>query len=264
MTSPTTSSSPVDTAAKSGLTAGQWVVVLLIMGCGLFLMGWTAVKLATTPAEQPNIAKEAERFLRFRKSGPLSEEMTVFLSQKNPHLVKSQEHPLIGQQAPNFTLKDPDGKMIQLDTLKEKGPVIVVFYYGYWCDHCVAQLFGINEDLKRFHELGAEVIAISADPPELTRERFEQYGKFNFPVVSDPRSEVAEKWSVFQPAKDGNPETLFHGTFVVGPDGKVEWADLGDQPFLHNQTLLFKLAELQGRMPGQNPSSAETPLSETK
>jgi len=34
--------------------------------------------------------------------------------------------------APEFSLPDADGKPVALSALLEKGPVVVVFYRGYW------------------------------------------------------------------------------------------------------------------------------------
>ena len=47
---------------------------------------------------------------------------------------------------------------------------MLVFYYGYHCNHCVKQLFGLHDDIERFRALGATVVAVSADLPETTRD----------------------------------------------------------------------------------------------
>ena len=52
--------------------------------------------------------------------------------------------------------------------------MVLVFYYGYHCNHCVGQLFALHDDISKFRELGAEVVAVSADPPEWTRERWDR------------------------------------------------------------------------------------------
>lgn len=38
----------------------------------------------------------------------------------------------VGQHAPNATLIGKDGQEIQLQTLYEKGPVVITFYRGKW------------------------------------------------------------------------------------------------------------------------------------
>jgi peroxiredoxin len=120
--------------------------------------------------------------------------------------------------------------------------VVVVFYYGYWCSHCVAQLFALNEDIDKFRALGGQVIAISADPPEQTAERFAQYGRFDFPVLSDADNRTAQRYDVFRAANGDQPAEQRHGTFLIGANGRVLWCNTGDKPFLDNKSLLHHLA----------------------
>jgi peroxiredoxin len=103
----------------------------------------------------------------------------------------------------------------QLSEFLDKGPVVAVFYNSYYCNHCVGQLFALHNDAKHFQELAAQIIAISADSPELTQQRFAQYGPFAFSVLSDPGNKVGQLYRVFTPPKDGKPSDLLHGTFVI-------------------------------------------------
>jgi thioredoxin-dependent peroxiredoxin len=163
--------------------------------------------------------------------------------------VKTHPHPLLGQPAPDFELTDHEQKIWRLRERLDKGPVVLVFYYGYHCNHCVGQLFAVHADIAIFREMGAEVLAVSADPPEWTRARFKQYGEFAFPVLSDPGNKVAQLYGVFQPASGKTPEDLQHGTFVIGRDGIVHWTQYGYEPFTGNATLLYELARLEQRLP---------------
>jgi thiol-disulfide isomerase/thioredoxin len=45
-----------------------------------------------------------------------------------------------GDQAPDFTLPDPQGRNVSLGTLLEAGPAVVTFYRGGWCPYCNMQL----------------------------------------------------------------------------------------------------------------------------
>jgi peroxiredoxin len=220
--------------------------VLLSAGGGVFL--WSAFRpVRETVAE--DVAARAREYLRERDVKPLSGSLEQLLADSGAERVKTQPHPLLGQPAPDFELTDHRGQAWRLHDRLKHGPVVLVFYYGYHCNHCVGQLFALNDDIDRFRELGAEVVAVSADPPELTRERFEQYGPFAFPVLNDPGNKVAELYGVYRPASRKAPETLDHGTFVIGRDGRVHWARYGSEPFTGNQTLLYELARLEGRLP---------------
>jgi hypothetical protein len=38
----------------------------------------------------------------------------------------------VGDKAPDFSLPNPDGKLISLGEYTSRGPVVVIFYRGYW------------------------------------------------------------------------------------------------------------------------------------
>jgi thioredoxin-dependent peroxiredoxin len=149
-----------------------------------------------------------------------------------------QASPLVGTTAPDFELSDTEGHRVALRDLRRTGPVIVVFYYGYYCSHCVAQLFALEEDLPKFAKHGAHIVALSADPPETTAARFRQYGRFHFPVLSDRGNKVAEQYGVYTPAVGDHDEDLKHATFVVDKTGHIVWGYTGSQPFVDNGLLL--------------------------
>ncbi len=226
-------------------------VALFVVGC-IFL--GIAVYRMVNPKENPlpqpmaqvNIAEEAKELLRKEKPAPLSEPMEKLLAEARQVHFESYKHPLVGKSAPEFTGTDPDGKEWSLKESLKKGPVVVVFYLGYFCDHCVSQLFGVNEDIERFRELGADVVALSPDSMETTLKRYKEYGRFKFPVLSDKNNRIAKTYGVVKPAHDGKDEELLHGTFVIDQQGVVRWAAFGETPFGHNPTLLYELAKIKG------------------
>jgi peroxiredoxin len=200
-----------------------------------------------------NIASAAREFLQSQKIQPLSGSLEKLLADPNAERIASQAHPLLGKPAPDFVLQDTKFNHVRLKDRLAVGSVVVIFYYGYHCDHCVGQLFASNDDIEKFRELGAELFAISADPQEATLDRFKQFGAFSFPVLFDPQNLTAKAYGVFTPATATTEETLLHGTFVIGRDGLVHWAYSGKSPFTGNLTLLHELARLEGRLPAKQP-----------
>lgn len=191
-----------------------------------------------------HIATDAENYLAAVKSRKLTDKLDALLSDRDFTPAETQYHDLLEQIAPSFRLKDHTGRERTSSEWFGKRPMVVVFYYGYGCSHCVAQLFAIDKDLTLFRELGAEVIAISSDSPEHTSERYKEYGEFHFPVLSDPESLAAKHFGVFRPKSEDKPESQDHGTFVIDPRGTVVWADFGSEPFLDNRSLLHILGKL--------------------
>jgi peroxiredoxin len=190
---------------------------------------------------RPTLAEQAEAYISAKDVRPLSAPLAEILSDFNAPAL-TQDHSLLHRTAPDFSLPDDRRQPTRLSDLRRKGPVVVVFYYGYYCPHCVAQLFAIDKDMPLFRELGAEVIAISADPCEDTAARFVEFGRFGFPVLSDRDNHVAEAYGLYTRPTADREEDLKHGTFVIAPDGSIEWAYAGPKPFLDNRTLLREAA----------------------
>lgn len=205
------------------------------------------------PALEVDVQQEAQTLLQTYKPGQLEGDLSGILAEPARYYVPSIDHPLIGAPAPRFRLRDWQGRQVELDELIARGPVALVFYYGFWCDHCVVQLYDLSEEVERFRALGATVVAISADPPAETADKFAQFGKFAFDVLSDPEHRVTQQYDCYDPPEAGREEKLFHGTFVIDREGIVRWGDIADQPFRSSRTLLYELARLQGVLPAHIP-----------
>jgi peroxiredoxin Q/BCP len=242
--------------AESGLSPRQKALIGFFVLIGLGYAGWLGYR-AWFPEPKPERPQDygdmktmAERYLRKQKAAPLSGALVEILTKaQSSHVPTKPGYPLQDQAAPDFELIEALGRKVALREWLAKGPVVLIFYYGYHCDHCVSQLFDINEDIKYFHELGAQVIAISADAPELTLGKYQKFGRFNFPVLSDPGNAIAQKYGVYAPKEKDLAEFLWHGTFVISKEGKIVWAYWGDEPFVGNPTLLYEVAKLEGKLP---------------
>ena len=68
-----------------------------------------------------------------------------------------------GAKAPDFTAKDQHGNEINLKELTKQGPVVLVFYRGYWCPFCNKALKRLADSLQLIKDKGATVIAVSPE-----------------------------------------------------------------------------------------------------
>ena len=196
-----------------------------------------------------HIRNDAEAYLLAAQKRRLTEGLSVVLAESAFVPDASQSNALLEKAAPNFTLPDVNGVPQELSQLGKDRPIVVVFYLGYGCSHCVAQLLALDKDQHYFRELDADIVAISSDTIEHTAEKYKEYGEFHFPVLADVDYAVSTQWGVYQPETDEKPEFMKHGTFVVDRSGKVIWAAVGNEPFLDNKTLLHVLAKSQGLLP---------------
>src|SRR5271155_3517801 len=55
----------------------------------------------------------------------------------HPDLIPTHNHSLLGRPAPDFELADLEGKVWSLKKSFGCAPVVLIFYYGFHCDHCV-------------------------------------------------------------------------------------------------------------------------------
>jgi peroxiredoxin len=218
--------------------------VAVLLGVALVYVGWTLFRPSNGVVVTKDLAEEVREYLSQRGVRPLSEPLRNLLADAERHIVPSQLHPLLGKKALDFELADPNGAEHSLHSFLDRGPVVLVFYYGYYCNHCVSQLFALDKDWPYFQELGTQIVALSPDPPADTRQRFRRYGEFKFTVLSDPKNAVAQSYGVFKPAQPHEPENLDHATFIIDRDGTVRWAQFGDEPFTDDRALLRELALL--------------------
>src|SRR6266436_4488994 len=88
--------------------------------------------------------------------------------------------PRPGDPMPPFILPDVSGRLISLNSLREKGPVAVMFYRGHWCPYCrlnVRAVIQANEDRKAF---GGQVVAIMPEVQQFA-EKFKSDSDAPFP-----------------------------------------------------------------------------------
>lgn len=138
--------------------------------------------------------------------------------------------------APDWTLTAPDGGAVSLADYRGR-PVVVVFYLGYGCLHCVEQLNKLAPLTEKFREQGIELLAISTDE-EIDLEKSiaacQSQGGFPFPLLSDAQNEVFRRYRAYDDF-EGAP---LHGTFLIDGQGLVRWQDISFEPFTDVDFLL--------------------------
>ena len=100
-----------------------------------------------------------------------------------------------GDQAPDFTLPNPQGRPVSLGTLLEAGPAVVTFYRGGWCPYCNIQLRAYQAVLADISALGARLVAISPQLPDGSLSTAEA-NELTFDVLSDVGNRVARSFGL--------------------------------------------------------------------
>lgn len=112
-------------------------------------------------------------------------------------LVQAQkpEGLFINSKAPEFKLKDQSGVEVSLKEMRKKGPVVLMFYRGYWCPFCNRELKAFQDSLGMIQTKGAQVVAITPETKEGIDSTIARTGAI-FPILHDEDMKVASAYQV--------------------------------------------------------------------
>ncbi len=100
----------------------------------------------------------------------------------------------IGENAPDFTLKDGDGNDWKLSEQRGK-TVVLLFYPGDNTPVCTKQMCSVRDNWEDYAKTGTEVVGISTDSAASHRDFAEKY-ELPLTLLSDETGEVVEKYNV--------------------------------------------------------------------
>lgn len=130
----------------------------------------------------------------------------------------------VGDPAPPFELPGTlDGRHRDYSLEEFRGRrVVLVFYPGDNTPVCTRQLNTYTEEVARFAELDAQVLAISPQGLRSHDGFAEKQGGFAFPLLADEDREVAGAYGVL-----GLLGFYRRSLFVVDAEGILRWAHRG-------------------------------------
>ena len=125
----------------------------------------------------------------------------------------------VGQQAPDFTLRNQEGEKVSLADYRGR-KLMLVFYPADFSPVCGDQ-FSIYQEVKpQIDETGAELVGVSVDSAWAHRAFQEKLG-FEFTLLSDfePKGEVARAYGSYIDRVGTANRTLV----LIDEDGVVAW-----------------------------------------
>ncbi|AMV21407.1 peroxiredoxin family protein [Planctomyces sp. SH-PL14] len=144
--------------------------------------------------------------------------------------------------APSWELADHRGTVRSLASYRGR-PVVVLFYLGHGCLHCVEQLQKFAAAEEEFEKWGVGLIAIGTDDPASLQLACKSYGsEFPFPLVSNSSLDVFKTYRCY----DDFESQPLHGSFLIDADGLVRWQDISAEPFVDTKFLLEETKRLLG------------------
>ena len=127
----------------------------------------------------------------------------------------------VGAKAPDFKLQSDSGKTVSLKDFAGK-KIVLYFYPRDMTPGCTKEACSFTENQSRIQKLGAVVLGISADSVEAHKKFRDKYG-LSFPLLSDPKKEVIEKYGVWKEKNMYGRKMMGieRSTFVIDEAGKI-------------------------------------------
>jgi len=141
-------------------------------------------------------------------------------------------------QAPPLQVVNTKGKPVQLKDYAGKN-VLLVFFLGDECVHCVGQLKSINDRIADFEGQDAVVLAVCSQTPAELKESA-TLGKVNISLLSDKAHENARRFSSY----DDFENIELHSTILIDKKGCVRWKRTGGDPFTNVDFLVNELKRM--------------------
>ncbi|MBV9094446.1 MAG: peroxiredoxin [Streptosporangiaceae bacterium] len=126
----------------------------------------------------------------------------------------------VGEQAPDFELKDQHGTPVRLSSFRGRKNVVLVFYPLAFSSVCSGELCAIRDEFPEINRDDVELLTVSVDSTHAHRA-WADAEHFGFGMLSDfwPHGEVAKLYGVFSPERGVSTR----GTFIIDKDGVVRW-----------------------------------------
>nr|WP_298658188.1 thioredoxin-dependent thiol peroxidase [uncultured Flavobacterium sp.] len=130
-------------------------------------------------------------------------------------------HLKIGDQAPNFSGVDQNGKEHTLADYKGK-KLVVFFYPKANTPGCTAEACDLRDNYERFKAANYELLGVSADTIK-AQKKFEENYNFPFALLADETKSVIQAFGVWGPKKFMGKEYdgIHRTTFVIDENGML-------------------------------------------
>ncbi|KAN0016196.1 hypothetical protein ACTFIV_010045 [Dictyostelium citrinum] len=122
----------------------------------------------------------------------------------------------VGDQAPDFSCPDKDGKLVSLkDFIKDQKPIVLYFYPKDETSICTKEACEFRDKYQKFIEAGADVIGVSRDDAE-SHSKFTSKYSLPFTLLTDKGGELAKLYGA-----EGNFLSPGRVTFIIDKNGKI-------------------------------------------
>jgi thioredoxin-dependent peroxiredoxin len=151
-------------------------------------------------------------------------------------------HLKVGDQAPEFDIKDQNGKVHKIADYQGK-KVILYFYPKDLTPGCTVQSCDLRDNYESLIKDGFEVIGVSADN-EAKHQKFIAKHKLPFNLLADTERDVLNKYGVWGEKKfmGKTYDGIHRTTFIIDKNGNIESIIKKVKTKIHTQQIREELS----------------------
>ncbi len=151
-----------------------------------------------------------------------------------------------GEIAPDFELRDQDGKMHSLDTIKGRYKVIY-FYPKDNTPGCTLEAKMFDRDMGKYRQMGASIVGISG-LDEASKKRFCEKHGLRLTLLADKDFSVSTSYGVYgeKSFMGRKYKGIGRTTFVLDGNNRIMKVFEKVNPLTHSKELLEYLKKASG------------------
>jgi peroxiredoxin len=131
----------------------------------------------------------------------------------------------VGQDAPDFTLKNTDMQDVTLSAFRGQKNVVLLFVPLAFTGVCTTELCSVRDDLNTYAQLNAEVLGLSVDSP-FAQKAWKEKEQLNFTLLSDFNRQVVKAYGAQYDNLIGLQGVAKRAAFVIDKKGKIRYAEV--------------------------------------
>ena len=151
------------------------------------------------------------------------------------------EPPVVGSNAPEFTLTTNEGNQAALKDFHGKW-VVLYFYPKDFTGGCTLEAHNFQTDLAKYQALNAVILGVSVDTAESHKSFCAKEG-LAFKLLSDTDTKVSDAYGSLM--EYNGMKLSARNTFIIDPHAKIAKVFVKVSPAGHSDEVLAALAELQ-------------------
>jgi peroxiredoxin len=128
-------------------------------------------------------------------------------------------------QAPAFTLRSDDGKLVSLAQFK--GDVVMINFWASWCGPCRQEMPLLDNIYKQYKDMGFTLLGVNVEPHAHDANAWLKQTPVSYPILYDPKSQVSQLYAV-----QAMPTTV-----IIDRNGIVRFVHNGYVPGDENQYM---------------------------